>query len=79
MREPKAFYVIIREMTNSGANKTEYDCTNIDEAMQKVYARLSIWRTPNDIIGYVAKVFDDNSAEWFNETWGTMDKPQATE
>lgn len=42
MREPKAFYVIIREMTNSGANKTEYDCTNIDEAMQKVYARLSI-------------------------------------
>lgn len=79
MREPKAFYVIIREMTNSKANKTEYDCTNIDEAMQKVYARLSICRTPNDIIGYVAKVFDDNGAEWFNETWGTMDKPQATE
>lgn len=78
-REAKAFYVVIREMTKSGANKTEYDCTNLDEAMAKTYARSSTCRTPNDIIGYVAKVWDDNGSEHFNEVWGTMDKPTATE
>ena len=71
------YYLYIREMTTSGANKTEGSFTTLDAVKQAYHQRVATCLQPNDIIGYVAIVFDDNGWIYVNEKWGTMEQPTA--